>query len=84
MEGEVHAISQDAILQAAATLTAAKLKNQTTLFVAGKLSRDATPQPVAEVFEGSISEVLEAIDRLQKANGTAAMVNWEKLGGLLG
>lgn len=77
-------VSQDAILQAAATITAAKIQVGGALAVAsGAQTVKAAASAgidAKQILEKSIAEVLAAIDHIEKNKSLSSLKTWEALG----
>lgn len=76
-------VSQDAILQAAATITAAKIQVGGALAVVGgaQIARAASAEIDAkQILEKSIAEVLAAIDYTEKNKSLTYLKTWGAIG----
>lgn len=77
-------VSQDAILQAAATITAAKIQVGGALAAAGgeKVIKAMGQSNInsAKVLEESVAEVLAALDHIEKNKTATSLKTWAELG----
>lgn len=77
-------VSQDAILQAAATITAAKIQVGGALAAASRekgikaMSQGSVNS--TKVLEESIAEVLAALDHIEKSKTATSLKTWAELG----